>query len=139
MQQSNLVVPTNGVMPLKTLDDWRAMFHQVVPIIVTALVTANIVTDSQVTLWLPFVFAIADNLLSVGNATDRVRKAIYSIFALLQGGSAVTTILVSHQELTPIITAGITIASAIFANFYTPTSTMQPAMRVGSDMKDVGA
>ncbi|AVD99645.1 holin [Mycobacterium phage Cuke] len=133
----NLVVPTNGIMPLKTLDDWRAMFHQIVPIIVTALVTANVVTDSQVTLWLPFVFAIADNLLSVGNAKDRIRKAIYGLFALLQGSSAVATVLVNHQELTPIATAGIAILSGIFSNFYTPTSTMQPAMRVGADVKDV--
>ena len=135
----NLVVPTNGVMPLKTLDDWRAMFHQLAPIIVTALVTANLVSNDQVTLWLPFVFAIADNLLAVGNTTDKVRKTIYALFALLQGSSAVTTVLVSHQEWTPIATAGIAIASAIFANFYTPTSTMQPAMRVGADVKDVEA
>jgi hypothetical protein len=120
-------------MPLKTLDDWRAFFHQVVPVVVTALVTAHIVTDNQVSLWIPLVFAIADPLLSVANTKDKVRQVIYGLLALLQAGTAVTAVIQvaadhSSPVVAPIITAAGAVVSGILANFFTPTSTMVPKL-----------
>lgn len=120
-------------MPLNNWDDWRALFHQLVPVVVTALVGVHLVTEDQVALWLPFIIAIADNLLSAGNATDRIRRAIYAGLTVAQSGSLVTTLLIDNQEYTPIITAGLTVVQSILSRFYNPTSTMLPEVRTGPD------
>src|SRR5690606_2781195 len=47
---TTLVTPTNGVLPvgnLKNVDNWRAFIHQLIPVIVTILVTANVVTENR--------------------------------------------------------------------------------------------
>lgn len=136
------VTPTSGVMPLKTLDDWRALFHQIVPVIVTALVGMNLVTEGDVSLWIPFVFAIADPLLSVANTQDKVRRIIYGLLATLQAGAGLSMIFEtvaqnSSPVVAPAITAGGAIISGILANFFTPTSTMVPQMRIGPATTDV--
>jgi hypothetical protein len=85
MSKTKVVVePTNGVNPPKTWDDWRALFHDAVPVVVSTLVGINVVTESQVALWIPYLFAIADPLLSAGNAQDKIRRIIFSMTALLQ-------------------------------------------------------
>lgn len=130
------VVPSSGVAPLKTLDDWRALFHQLAPVIVTMLVGLHLVTEAQVTLWLPFVVAIADNLLAVGNTVDKIRKAIYAVLLLFQTGTAATTIIGAitnspQVELyAPVITGGLTLITSILARFYSGTSTMIPKVEV---------
>lgn len=126
-----LVVPAGGIVPLKTLDDWRALFHQLVPVIVTSLIGAHLVTDDQVTLWLPYIFAIADPLLSLGNTRDRARRIVYGLLTLLQGGSLVTSIAVSLSEhsdprIAPLITAAGAIVTGVLGRIFTPTSTMIP-------------
>ena len=91
-----LVAADSGVLPianLRNIENWRALVHQIVPVIVSALVTMNIVTGDMATAWVPFVFAIADNLLSVGNAADRVRRAIYAGVGVLQAGGLVTMLV----------------------------------------------
>lgn len=128
---TTLVVPASGVMPLKTMDDWRALFHQIVPIVVTALVTAHLVTESQLALWIPLAFAIVDPLLSIGNTTDKIRRVIYGLLALVQAGSAVTAVVEvvaqhSNPVVAPIITAGGALISGVLGKFFTPTSTMVP-------------
>jgi hypothetical protein len=125
------VVPASGVMPLKTLDDWRAFFHQITPVIVTSLVAAHIVTDNDVALWVPFVFAIADPLLSLGNTQDKVRKIIYGLLALIQAGSTVTAVVEiaaqhSSPVVAPVITAVGSIVSGVLGRFFNQTSTMIP-------------
>lgn len=122
------VTPANGVMPLHNWDDWRALFHQLVPVVVTALVGVHMVTEDQVALWLPFVIAIADNLLSAGNTTDRIRRAIYAGLTVAQSSSLITTLLVDNPY-TPLITAGLTVVQSILSRFYNPTSTMLPEVR----------
>lgn len=136
------VTPTSGVMPLKTMDDWRALFHQIVPVIVTALVGANIVTEGQVALWIPLVFAIADPILSIANTQDKIRKIIYGLLAALQAGSGLTALVEvvannSSPVVAPAITAGGAIISGILANFFTPTSNMVPKTRIGVNVNDV--
>jgi hypothetical protein len=123
-----MVEPMKGVLPvanLKSLDNWRAFIHQFVSVIVPVLVALNLTTETQVMAWVPFVFAIADNVLSVGNTTDRIRKAIYAGFGVLQTGGLVTVLLSSAPEYIPIISAVMTVGSAFLARFYTPTTTMQ--------------
>lgn len=131
-----LTPATNVVNPLKTLDDWRSLFHQLVPIIVTALVTLHLVTTSQVTLWVSVVFAIADPLLSVGTSNDRIRKVIYGLLALVQTGSIltqVTQVAVEHSNpvVAPVITAVGAAISGILGTFFTPTPTSIKAVLAG--------
>lgn len=126
-----VVEPINGITTLKTLDDWRALFHEMVPIIVSTLIGINLVTNDQVALWIPFLFAIVDPLLSVGNAVDKVRKIIYSLVVLLQGSSAIVAIFTTNPTVPMIVTAVATIVSASFARFNTPTSSMIPKVGTG--------
>lgn len=121
-----VVQPIPGINGPKTLDDWRALFHEAVPVIVSTLVGINLVTNDQVSLWLPFLFAIADPLLSVGNAQDKLRRVIYGLIALLQGSSAVVAVLTTNPQVPQIVTAVATILGASFARFNTPTSSMTP-------------
>lgn len=124
------VMPTSGVLPiqnLKSLDNWRAFIHQVVPVIVTVLVSIDVVTNDVAMAWIPFVFAIADNVLSVGNTVDNLRKALYAAFGALQAGGLVTILLTNwHPEYIPIASAGIALIAGFMNRFYTPTTTMVP-------------
>ena len=125
-----MVVADGGVLPvanLRNLSNWRALVHQVVPVIVSALVTMNIVTGDMATAWVPFVFAIADNLLSVGNAADRVRRAIYAGVGVLQAGGLVTMLVTNvAPAYVPVAGAVLAVASAFLARFYVPTTTIVP-------------
>lgn len=125
-----MVVADGGVLPvanLRNLSNWRALVHQIVPVIVSALVTMNIVTGDMATAWVPFVFAIADNLLSVGNAADRVRRAIYAGVGVLQAGGLVTMLVTNvAPAYVPVAGAVLAVASAFLARFYVPTTTMIP-------------
>ena len=125
-----LVVADSGVLPianLRNIENWRALVHQIVPVIVSALVTMNIVTGDMATAWVPFVFAIADNLLSVGNAADRVRRAIYAGVGVLQAGGLVTMLVTDvAPAYVPVAGAVLAVASAFLARFYVPTTTIIP-------------
>ena len=125
-----MVVADGGVLPLanlSSLENWRAFVHQIVPVIVSALVTMNIVTGDMATAWVPFVFAIADNLLSVGNAADRVRRAIYAGVGVLQAGGLVTMLVTDvAPAYVPVAGAVLAVASAFLARFYVPTTTIVP-------------
>ncbi len=127
-----VVEPVNGITTPKNLDDWRALFHDLVPVVVSTLVGINLVTNDQVTPWIPFIFAIVDPLLSAGNAVDKVRKIIYSIVVLLQGSSAIVALVTSDPQIPMVVTAIATIASATFARFNTPTSSMIPKVGAGT-------
>lgn len=126
-----VVQPTSGVLPvmnLKSLDNWRAFVHQLVAVVVPVLVTLNIVTENAASAWVPFLFAIADNVLSVGNTVDRVRRAIYATVGVAQAGGLATVLLSSAApQWIPVTSAGLTILSAFLARFYTPTTTLVPA------------
>ena len=125
-----MVVADGGVLPIANLrnaSNWRAFTHQIVPVIVSALVTMNIVTGDTATAWVPFVFAIADNLLSVGNAADRVRRAIYAGVGVLQAGGLVTMLVTDvAPAYVPVAGAVLAVASAFLARFYVPTTTIVP-------------
>ena len=125
-----MVVADGGVLPIANLrnaSNWRAFVHQIVPVIVSALVTMNIVTGDMATAWVPFVFAIADNLLSVGNAADRVRRAIYAGVGVLQAGGLVTMLVTDvAPAYVPVAGAVLAVASAFLARFYVPTTTIVP-------------
>lgn len=125
-----LVEPKPGVLPvtaLKSLDNWRAFFHQIVAVLVPLLVAINITTEATVTAWVPFVFAIVDNILSAGNAADRLRRSIYAGVGVLQAGGLLATLLAQvAPEYMQIGNAVLAVASAFLARFYTPTNTMTP-------------
>jgi hypothetical protein len=60
----NTVQAKPGVITLnrlKSLENWRAFIHQITPVIVTTLVSIGIITNSQVMLWVPLIFAIIDH------------------------------------------------------------------------------
>ena len=136
-----LVQPTNtGALPatLKSLDDWRAFFHQLVLVLVPVLVTSNVITENTAGQWVPFVLAIVDNALSVGNTEDRVRKTVYAVVGALQTGGLLTVLLTSYApEYVPVGGAVLAITSAFLSRFFTPTTTMVPAERTGPELKDV--
>lgn len=125
-----VVTATSGVLPaanLRNKDNWRAFFHQLVAVIVPILVTADVVTENVVNAWVPFLFAIADNLLSVGKTTDRVRRAIYAGSTVLQTGGLLTVLLSSvAPSYVSIGSAVLAVLTAFMARFYTSTSTMVP-------------
>ncbi len=124
--------PTAGVLPvenLKSLENWRAFFHQAVTIIVPVLVVMNVATQSQVTAWLPFLFAVVDNVLSVGSTADRLRRAIYAGIGVLQTGGLITVLFASVPQYIPIAGAVLAVGSAFMARFYTPTTTIVPVMK----------
>lgn len=138
------VIPASGVMPLKTWDDWRAMFHQIAPVIVTALVSVHLVSEADVALWLPYIVAVADVLLSIGNAQDKARRIVYALLAVLQAGSGVTMLVEtvaqsSSPVVAPIVMAAGAAINGILANFFTPTSTMKPGIRIGPKVNDIAA
>lgn len=122
---------TPGVFPvvnLKSQANWRAFFHSLVAVVVPVLVTMDIATETQVAAWVPFIFAIADNVLSAKNTKDKVRLAIYSAFGVLQTGGLATVLLgSSHPEIIPIVSAVMAIGSSFMARFYTPTTTIKSA------------
>lgn len=125
-----LVAPDSGVLPaanLKSLDDWRAFVHQAVPVVVALLVTVDIVGGDLAGAAVPFLFALADNVLSVGNTGDRIRRAIYAGVGVLQTGGLLTVLLADRPpQYMLIASAVLAVASAFLARFYTPTSTMLP-------------
>lgn len=126
-----MVEPVSGVLPtanLRNRDNWRAFFHQLVAVVVPILVTANVVTENMAAAWIPFVFAIVDNLLSVGHTVDRVRRAIYAGIGVLQAGGLLTSLLTSFApNYVAVAGAGLAVVSAFLARFYTPTTTMVPS------------
>lgn len=126
-----MVEPTSGVLPtanLKNRDNWRAFFHQLVAVLVPILVTANVVSENTAAAWVPFVFAIADNILSVGHTADRVRRAIYAGIGVLQAGGLATSLLTTFAPTYVTVGgAALAVVSAFLARFYTPTTTMVPS------------
>lgn len=127
------VEPTPGLLPLqnlKSVDNWRAFIHQVTPVVVTTLVAIGIITNSQVLLWVPLIFAILDPVLSSLNATDKIRKIIYGVAGLCQSGGMIAGLATglgsTGGQIAPIIGVGVTILSAFLGRFYTPTTTMVP-------------
>ena len=142
-QAITMVSADSGVLPatnLKSLDNWRAFIHQLVAVIVPIIVTANIVTENQAVQWVPFVFAIADNVLSVGNTQDRIRKTVYAVVGVLQAGGLLTTVLADvSPEYVPIGGAVLTVLSAFLARFYTPTTTVVPTSMVAKAARQAGA
>ena len=125
-----LVTPTSGVLPamnLKSLDNWRAFFHQAVGVIVPILVTINLVSESVATAWVPFVFAIADNMLSLGNTADKLRRTVYAAVGVIQAGGLLTMVLTQFApQWVGIGSAVLAVLTAFLARFYTPTTTMTP-------------
>lgn len=133
MKSVSLVAPIRGVLPannLLSLDNWRAFIHSVTPIIMGTFVTLGIITNDQAILWIPLVFAVIDPLLSVGNSTDRIRKALYAVMGLLQTGGLIASFFVGHEEWLPIASASIATVNSLLARFYTPTTTLTPVMPI---------
>jgi hypothetical protein len=127
---TTLVTPLSShalsVYELKSPENWRAFFHDLTAVVVPVLVTAHIATEAQVLAWVPFVFALVDNLLSAGNTSDKLRRTVYGAAAALQTGGLVTTLLVDSPELVPIAGAGLSMVTAIMARFFTGTTTLVP-------------
>lgn len=124
------LVGTPGVLPvanLKSLDNWRAFLHQVVMVVAPVLVTLNVVGEAEAASWVVFVLAIVDNVLSAGNATDRVRRAIYAGAGALQAGGLLTTLLTDFAPTyVDVGSASLAVLTAFLARFYTPTTTIAP-------------
>lgn len=120
--------PTAGVLPwrnLTSLENWRAFIHQAVPVLVPVLVAINITTQDVAMMWLPFVFAIVDNVLSAGNTVDKLRRAIYAAAGVLQTGGLLATVLGDFApDYVTVAGAVLTVLSGFLARFYTPTTTL---------------
>lgn len=127
---TTLVRPTGGILPvgnLKSLDNWRALIHQITPVIVTVLTTLSITTEDQAALWVSLIFAIIDPLLSYRNATDKARQIWYGVVGLAQSGGLVAALLmVTPPTALPIVSAAATVITSMLSRFYTPTTTMVP-------------
>ena len=123
------VTSTRGVLPkanLLNLDNWRALLHQVTPVIVGVLTALGVTTQNTAPLWMSLVFAIFDPLLSYTNTADKARRIIYGVLGLLQSGGLLAVILGDHQLWLPVATTAVTVISSTLARFYTPTSTVVP-------------
>lgn len=125
-----LVAPKPGIITvnrLKSLDNIRALIHQITPVIVTVLTTLSITTEDKAALWVSLLFAIVDPLLSYSKSIDKARMIAYGLGGLLQSGGLLTAILmVAPPTAVPIVSAVITVITSTLARFYTPTSTMLP-------------
>jgi hypothetical protein len=125
-----LVKPVTGMLPaanLKNLDNWRALLHQITPVVVTVLTALGVTTQDQAALWVALVFAFLDPLLSYSNTTDKFRQIVYGVSGVLQSGGLLTTILMPHAPTAvPVASALLTILSSTLSRFYTPTSTLKP-------------
>lgn len=134
MPAMTLVEPRTGVLPvanLKNLDNWRALIHQVTPVVVTVLTALSITTDDKAAVWVSLLFAIVDPLLSYRNTTDKIRQVIYGLGGLLQSGGLLTAaLMVAPPTIVPVVSAVVTVITSTLSRFYTPTSTMEPAQGV---------
>jgi hypothetical protein len=124
-------VAANGfgaLVNLTNLDNWRAVLHQVAPVVVTAMVALNVAggDSHRIGVYVALFFAIADPLLSFTNTTDTVRRILYGIFTLLQTSGAVAILFAGQETTVPLVSAGVSILAAFIARFYTPTSTIMP-------------
>lgn len=116
------------VSKLKNRDNWRAILHQMTPVVVTVLTTLSITTADQAALWVALAFAFIDPLLSYSRATDKARKIVYAVGGLLQSGGLLAAVTsVAPGPAVPIISAVLTIATSMLSRMYTPTSTMLPS------------
>ncbi len=125
-----LVAPAPGVVRLanfRNLDNWRALIHQITPVVVTVLTTLSITTNDQAALWVSLLFAVVDPLLSVRNAADKTRQVVYGVLGLLQSGGLLAAVLAPTPIAVPVAAAVITIITSTLSRFYTPTTTMIPA------------
>lgn len=122
-------MPVSGVLNtanLKSLENWRALLHQVAPVVVTAMVALHVAggDPDKIGVYVALFFAVADPLLSFTNSTDTARRIIYGVLGLAQTGGLVTTLFVGQEVIIPVVTAGVTIINAFLARFYTPTTTI---------------
>ena len=128
-----LVGPANpGVLRisnLKNLDNWRALIHQVTPVVVTVLTTLAITTEDKAALWVSLFFAIVDPLLSYRNTTDKIRQIVYGIGGLAQsGGLLAAATMVAPPAVLPVASAVLTILTSTVApkTQATPTFPTNP-------------
>jgi hypothetical protein len=137
------IIPAPGVVnPLKSLDDLRALFHNFVAVLVPILVSVHLVDNNAAVLWTALAFAIVDPILSVSNTTDKVRKVIYGLLALLQTGTVATTIIQTAAEhsspvVAPIITAVGAAITGLFSGLFTPTPTTMQVVSEYPNIEDV--
>ena len=127
-----VVAPTAGLLRvanLKNLDNWRALIHQITPVVVTVLTTLSITTNDQAALWVSLLFAVVDPLLSVRNAADKTRQVVYGVLGLLQSGGLLAAILAPTPIAVPVAAAVVTIVTSTLSRFYTPTTTMVPTRK----------
>jgi hypothetical protein len=128
MSALTLVAPTKGVLPLQNLtnlDNWRALIHQITPVVVTVMTTLAITTEDQAAIWVSLFFAVIDPLLSYRNTTDKLRQIVYGVFGLLQsGGLLAAATMVAPPTVLPVVAALSTVFTSVLGRFYTPTSTV---------------
>ena len=118
---------------LKNLDNWRALVHQITPVVVTVLTALSITTTDKAAVWVALFFAFIDPLLSYSRTTDKARQVIYGVLGLAQSGGLLTAaLMVTPPAVVPIVSAGVTILTSFLSRFYTPTSTMTPTPVVAS-------
>lgn len=116
-------VVASGFLPIKTLADFRLVFHAFVLAAVPLLVTLFGVGQSSVAGWAAVALAAADAILSFTNTADGIRELIYAI-----GGVAQTVLLaVGNWNASDVISkvgAVVTFLVALVAVFYTPNSVV---------------
>lgn len=122
-------VPTPGVNPLRTLDDWRDAFHRFVAAVLTISATYHVAwadpSGAFVLTWVPSILGVVDAILSAGNAVDRSRRAIYASLGLVQLGLVAAGWATSEQAIL-IVGYVVGALNSVYASQYTATSPVTP-------------
>ena len=125
------VTPNPGVLPaanLANLDNWRALLHQVTPVVVSALMALHIAggDPNRIGIYVAIFFAVVDPLLSFTNSTDTARRIVYGLTGTLQSAGAISILFAGVVgPIVPLATAAVTIVSSFLGRFYCPTSTLR--------------
>lgn len=109
-------------LPLKTASDWRLFLYILSPMVVTALVASQLITDSVGGLVTGLVLAILNPALQVANSAAKWRTYIYGLFGAINI-AAVALGFWTAATLAPWVGISAMILNAILSAFFVPTST----------------
>lgn len=118
-------VPAPGVNPLRTIDDWRDLFHRVVTAVMLVFGTAQIAwADPRgliAAVIIPAVFGVVDAVVSFVHANDGGRRIVY---AVLGGAQAIVAAIGYAADSTPVLIVGLAaaVANSVYASQYTATT-----------------
>jgi len=126
---TSTVQPLPGILPGQNLlnpANWRAFLYSLSPVIVTAMTGLHLETGNRASVWVALAMAIVTPLVSSLATPDKLRQLVYGVTGLLSSAGFVATLLVGQEAWIPVVSAVVTILSAILARYYVPVSTLIP-------------